>query len=46
MPITPDNPRWNNLGYWTHDAAGLHPDNIAIIDLSRDQPLVVLYREL
>jgi long-chain acyl-CoA synthetase len=46
MPITPDNPRWNNLGYWNHDAAGLYPDNVAIIDLSGEQPREVLYREL
>ncbi len=46
MPITAENPRWNNLGYWNHDAASLYPDNIAIIDLAREKPRNVLYREL
>ncbi|MGH6830548.1 MAG: class I adenylate-forming enzyme family protein, partial [Methylocella sp.] len=46
MPITPDNPRWNNLGYWCHDAALRYPDRIAIIDLARHDPHEVLYREL
>ena len=46
MPITPDNPRWNNLGYWSHDAAARYPDRIAIIDLAPENPREVLYREL
>ena len=46
MPITQDDPRWNNVGYWNHDAALLYPDRIAIIDLSRSEPREVRYREL
>ena len=26
VTITSNDPRWNNLGYWCHDAARLHPD--------------------
>ncbi|MBN8997439.1 MAG: acyl--CoA ligase [Rhizobiales bacterium] len=46
MPITPDDSRWNNLGYWNHDAARTYPDNIAIIDLCRSEPRELRYREL
>jgi acyl-CoA synthetase (AMP-forming)/AMP-acid ligase II len=46
MPITPENPRWNNLGYWNHDASLLHADRTAVIDLSRDRPRELSYRDL
>jgi acyl-CoA synthetase (AMP-forming)/AMP-acid ligase II len=46
MSITPDDPRWNNLGYWNHDAARRYPERIAIIDLSGEAPRQLLYREL
>ena len=46
MTITSNDPRWNNLGYWCHDAARLHPDRIAIIDLASDKPRQVTYRDL
>ena len=46
MSITPDNPRWNNLGYWNYDAAHQYPDRLAIIDLSTEPPRELLYRDL
>ncbi|MBL8698925.1 MAG: acyl--CoA ligase [Alphaproteobacteria bacterium] len=38
--------RFNNLGYWCHDAARAHPDRAALIDLSPATPREVRYREL
>ncbi|MGE0008257.1 MAG: class I adenylate-forming enzyme family protein [Parvibaculaceae bacterium] len=40
------NPRWNNLGYWNHDAFLHHADRIAIIDLWRGQADEISYRRL
>lgn len=38
-------PRANNLGYWSHDAAVKGPDRIAMIDLSGPRERQVSYRE-
>lgn len=46
MPLSQDDLRWNNLGYWNHDAGNIFPDRIAIIDLSGSSPREVRYREL
>lgn len=46
MPITPDDPRWNNLGFWNHDAAQRFPERLALIDLSGPEPREVRYAEL
>ena len=46
MTLSADDPRFNNLGYWSHDAAERHPDNIAMIDLSRTPAAEIAYRML
>ena len=46
MTLAADDPRFNNLGYWSHDAAERYPDNVAMIDLSRTPEAVVTYRML
>ena len=46
MSTITENPRWNNIGYWNHDAARQYPDRVAIIDLSTDVPRQLLYRDL
>lgn len=38
-------PRANNLGYWSHDAAKAGPQRIAMIDLSGSTPREVRYAE-
>jgi long-chain acyl-CoA synthetase len=39
-------PRWNNLGYWSYDAARRYPANVALIDLSGETPRELRYLEL
>jgi long-chain acyl-CoA synthetase len=46
VSMTSDNPRWNNLGYWCHDAAQAYSDRVAIIDLAPEKPREVRYGEL
>ncbi len=41
-----DQRRAGNLGYFSHEAALKFPDKIAMIDLTRDEPREVTYREL
>ena len=36
----------NNLGYWCQSSVDAYPDRAAIVDLSRDPPREVTYREL
>jgi long-chain acyl-CoA synthetase len=36
----------NNIGYWCAESVELHPDRIALIDLSGDAPREVRYAEL
>ncbi len=36
----------NNIGYWCAGAVARYPDRIAMIDLSRDAPREIRYREL
>ena len=38
-------PRSNNLGYWSHDAALAGPRRLAMIDLSGAAPREVSYAE-
>ncbi len=38
--------RHNNLGYFSHDAAGRHPGSVALIDLCGMKPREVTYGEL
>lgn len=45
-PLTASDRRWNNLGYWNHDAARRYPDKVALIDLSGVAPRELRYREL
>ena len=42
----PEDPRENNLGYWSAGAAERFPERSAIIDLSREPPRHISYREL
>ena len=41
-----DSKRHNNLGYFSHDAAQAHPDNVAIYDLSLEPAREVTYAEI
>src|SRR5215212_105591 len=44
--LSPEDVRWNNLGYWNHPAARQYPEHIALIDLSRNPVRMLRYREL
>ncbi len=46
MPLTDDDRRFHNLGYYAHDAAEAQADKTAIIDLAGGQPREVAYRTL
>jgi acyl-CoA synthetase (AMP-forming)/AMP-acid ligase II len=46
MTLAADDPRFNNLGYWSHGAAMQYPDNVAMIDLSRTPEAVISYATL
>jgi acyl-CoA synthetase (AMP-forming)/AMP-acid ligase II len=43
--LASDDRRYDNLGYFSWAAAKRRPDAVAIIDLSRDTPVEVTYRE-
>jgi long-chain acyl-CoA synthetase len=46
MPLTENDRRFHNLGYYAHDAAEAHAGKTAIIDLAGDRPREVAYRTL
>ncbi len=45
-PLQPDDPRGNNLGYWSHAATVRYPDRVALIDLAREPVRSLRYHEL
>src|ERR1043165_5122526 len=44
--LSPGDRRYDNIGYFSWAAAKDHPDQLAIIDLSRDAPVEITYRRL
>src|SRR5215471_2567104 len=46
LTLTPDDIRYDNIGYFSWAAAERRPEAIALIDLSRDQPVEITYGRL
>jgi acyl-CoA synthetase (AMP-forming)/AMP-acid ligase II len=44
--LTPDDIRYDNIGYFSWEAAQRRPAATALIDLSRDQPVEIIYGRL
>ena len=44
--LSPGDRRYDNIGYFSWAAAKDRPDDLAIIDLSRDPPVEITYRRL